>query len=139
VDITGLDHLVLTVADPAQTTAFYQRVLGMQPVTFGSGRRALRFGPSKINLHEAGREIEPHAAHPTPGSADVCLTTATPVAQVLAHLRAAGVAPEAGPVPRTGALGPITSVYFRDPDGNLIEIASYADAPGDAGTHSQRH
>jgi catechol 2,3-dioxygenase-like lactoylglutathione lyase family enzyme len=125
VTITGLDHLVLTVADPERTIAFYQRVLGMQPVTFGAGRRALAFGPSKINLHQAGQEFTPHAAHPAPGSADLCLVTATPPEQVLAHLAAAGVRVEEGPVPRTGAQGPITSVYIRDPDLNLIEIASY--------------
>lgn len=128
--ITGLDHLVLTVSDIDRSTGFYQRVLGMLPVTFGGGRRALAFGASKINLHRAGQEIEPHAARPAPGSADVCLITAASPQQVLAHLGAHGVSAELGPVPRTGARGPITSIYARDPDGNLIEIASYpADLP----------
>ena len=81
VDITGLDHLVLTVTDLDQTAGFYQRVLGMHPVTFGAGRRALEFGTSKINLHQAGQEITPHAARPTPGSADLCLITTTPPAR----------------------------------------------------------
>ena len=123
--LSGLDHLVLTVADLDQTIAFYQRVLGMQPVTFGQGRRALAFGPSKINLHQAGHEFDPKAAHPVPGSADLCLVTSTPLDEVIAHLAATGVMVEEGPVPRTGALGPMTSVYIRDPDQNLIEIASY--------------
>jgi catechol 2,3-dioxygenase-like lactoylglutathione lyase family enzyme len=130
VTIIGLDHLVLTVADLDRTTDFYQRVLGMRPATFGTGRRALEFGTSKINLHQAGQEITPHAGRPLPGSADLCLITTTPPEQVLAHLGAQGVRAEIGPVPRTGAQGPITSIYIRDPDGNLIEIASYpADAP----------
>jgi catechol 2,3-dioxygenase-like lactoylglutathione lyase family enzyme/ubiquinone/menaquinone biosynthesis C-methylase UbiE len=123
--ISGLDHLVLTVTDLDQTIDFYQRVLCMRPVIFGGGRRALAFGPSKINLHQAGREIDPHAASPTPGSADLCLITTTPLEQVLAYLAAQGVTVEEGPVPRTGARGPIMSVYIRDPDDNLIEIASY--------------
>ena len=126
VAITGLDHLVLTVADLDQTAGFYQRVLGMRPVTFGAGRRALEFGTSKINLHQAGQEITPHAAQPTRGSADLCLITTTPPGEVLAHLGAEHVPVEDAPVPRTGACGPITSIYIRDPDGNLIEIASYA-------------
>lgn len=122
--IDALDHLVLTVKDVDVTAAFYGRVLGMEPVTFGAGRRALSFGAQKINLHAAGRELEPKAAFPTPGSADLCfLTTATPD-EVLAHLAACGVAVIEGPVPRTGARGPIVSVYIRDPDGNLLEISS---------------
>jgi catechol 2,3-dioxygenase-like lactoylglutathione lyase family enzyme len=125
VTITGLDHLVLTVADLERTIAFYQRALGMQPVTFGQGRRALAFGPSQINLHQAGHEFSPRAARPVPGSADLCLVTSTPLDRVIAHLAASGVTIEEGPVPRTGAQGPMTSVYLRDPDQNLIEIASY--------------
>ena len=129
ITITGLDHLVLTVTDPDQAAGFYQRVLGMRPVTFGTGRRALEFGTSKINLHQAGQEITPHAARPLPGSTDLCLITTTPPGQVLAHLGDHGVPVEDGPVSRTGARGPITSIYIRDPDGNLIEIASYPAAP----------
>ncbi len=129
VAITGLDHLVLTVTDLDQTAGFYQRVLGMRPVTFGAGRRALAFGTSKINLHRAGQEIVPHAARPTRGSADLCLITTTSPGELLAHLDAEDVPVEDGPVPRTGARGPITSIYIRDPDGNLIEIASYPASP----------
>jgi catechol 2,3-dioxygenase-like lactoylglutathione lyase family enzyme len=123
--ITEFDHLVLTVADLGKTIAFYEEALGMRAITFGEGRRALEFGHNKINLHEAGREFSPHAARPTPGSADVCFVTATPLDQVIAHLKAKGIGIEKGPVSKTGASGPITSVYIRDPDSNLIEIASY--------------
>ncbi|MEV4888467.1 VOC family protein [Nonomuraea sp. NPDC055795] len=123
--IERLDHLVLTVADIDRTIAFYNEVLGMEPVVFGEGRRALRFGPHKINLHAAGHEIDPKAARPTPGSADLCLVSAVPIEEVIAHLGASGVAIELGPAPRTGALGEMTSIYFRDPDGNLIEVSTY--------------
>jgi catechol 2,3-dioxygenase-like lactoylglutathione lyase family enzyme len=115
--IERLDHLVLTVKDIPATCDFYSRVLGMEVVTFGAGRKALAFGQSKINLHQQGREFEPKAAAPTPGSADLCLVTlARPVAVL------------EGPVQRTGATGPITSIYFRDPDANLIEVSSYGEA-----------
>src|SRR5580692_8294015 len=124
--IEHLDHLVLTVADIARTCEFYEKVLGMETVTFGAGRKALSFGQQKINLHQAGQEFEPKAARPTPGSGDLCFITSTPVAAVILHLKKAGVAIEEGPVPRTGATGPIQSVYFRDPDGNLIEASNYA-------------
>lgn len=124
-EIERLDHWVLTVRDVDATVAFYERVLGMQPITFGGGRRALAFGQQKINLHPAEAPLRPHARRPTPGSADVCLITRAPIEEVVAELENAGVAIEQGPVPRTGALGPITSVYFRDPDGNLIEISRY--------------
>jgi len=122
--IEGLDHLVLTVADLGRTRDFYERVLGMEPVVFGEGRHALSFGAQKINLHEAGREFEPKATVPTPGSTDLCFLTNAPVAEVVEHLGANGVEILEGPVRRTGAIGPITSVYFRDPDGNLIEVSS---------------
>ncbi len=124
-EIVSLDHLVLTVSDIEATVAFYARALGMLDVTFGAGRRALAFGNSKINLHQAGAEIAPHAARPTRGSADLCLITSTPLGQVVASLVRQGIPVEDGPVPRTGALGPITSVYIRDPDENLIEISRY--------------
>jgi catechol 2,3-dioxygenase-like lactoylglutathione lyase family enzyme len=123
--IDRLDHLVLTVRDVDATCAFYVRVLGMQLVTFGEARKALAFGRQKINLHQAGREFEPKAALPTPGSADLCLITDVPLDEVIAHLTACGVAVVEGPVMRTGATGPIRSVYFRDPDGNLIEVSNY--------------
>jgi catechol 2,3-dioxygenase-like lactoylglutathione lyase family enzyme len=125
VRIDRLDHLVLTVADIDTTVEFYTRVLGMQAVTFGAGRRALSFGHSKINLHRAGHEFEPKARRPTPGSADVCLITADPLDQVIGELAAHGVAVEVGPVDRDGATGAIRSVYFRDPDQNLIEVSNY--------------
>jgi catechol 2,3-dioxygenase-like lactoylglutathione lyase family enzyme len=122
--IDHLDHLVLTVADLDCTIAFYRDVLGMRVETFGAGREALVFGRQKINLHQAGHEFEPKALRPTPGSADLCLITATPLAQVIDHLHAHGVAIEEGPVQRTGATGAILSVYVRDPDQNLIEISN---------------
>jgi catechol 2,3-dioxygenase-like lactoylglutathione lyase family enzyme len=125
VRIERLDHLVLTVADVERTVGFYTRVLGMTAETFGGGRRALHFGQQKINLHQAGREFEPKASRATPGSADLCFVTTTPVEEVAAHLAAQGVAVEEGPVERTGALGPMRSVYLRDPDGNLLEISAY--------------
>lgn len=123
--IARLDHLVLTVADIGATCDFYTRVLGMTVVTFGENRRALTFGAQKINLHQAGREFEPKAHRPLPGSADLCLIADVPLAEAEAHIRAAGVAIIEGPVRRTGAAGPIWSVYFCDPDLNLIEVSSY--------------
>ncbi|MDS4070924.1 MAG: VOC family protein [Candidatus Competibacter sp.] len=123
--IDRLDHFVLTVRDIDVTIRFYQTVLGMAPVTFGAGRRALAFGQSKINLHPADAPIVPHANHPMPGSADLCFIASEPIKTVIDHLRECGVPIEEGPVPRTGALGPITSVYLRDPDGNLLEVSAY--------------
>ncbi len=122
--IDSLDHLVLTVADVEATCAFYRRVLGMEVVTFAPGRKALGFGCQKINLHRRGHEFEPKAERPTPGSGDLCFLTSTPLQEVLAHLTAEGVAIVDGPGRRTGATGPIVSVYLRDPDGNLIEVAN---------------
>jgi catechol 2,3-dioxygenase-like lactoylglutathione lyase family enzyme len=126
VRIDRLDHLVLTVADLDATAEFYTRVLGMEAVTFGAGRVALTFGRSKINLHRAGHEFEPKARRPTPGSADLCLIAADPLERVIEELAAQDVPIEEGPVERTGAAGPIRSVYFRDPDQNLIEVSNYA-------------
>lgn len=123
--IERLDHFVLTVRDLDATIWFYQTVLGMVPVTFGAGRKALAFGQSKINLHPADTPIVPHANHPVPGSADLCFVTSESPESVIEHLRKCDVKVEDGPVPRTGALGPIMSVYLRDPDGNLIEVSSY--------------
>jgi len=126
--ITGLDHIVLTVRSIARTCDFYERALSAEVITFGEGRTALQLGGNKINLHEAGNEFEPKAATPTPGSGDICLITTTPLADVAEHLRAHGIEIEEGPVARTGARGPIMSLYIRDPDGNLVEIASYDEA-----------
>ncbi|MCB1542153.1 MAG: VOC family protein [Rhodoblastus sp.] len=128
IEIDRLDHLVLTVADIERTCAFYAQVLGMGVETFGAGRTALKFGAQKFNLHQAGREFEPKADRPAPGSADLCLIATTPLKKVVAHLQAKGVAIEEGPVARTGATGPILSVYFRDPDRNLIEVSNYVEA-----------
>jgi catechol 2,3-dioxygenase-like lactoylglutathione lyase family enzyme len=125
VRIDRLDHLVLTVADIDATVDFYTRVLGMQAVTFGPGRTALTFGCSKINLHRAGHEFEPKARRPTPGSADLCLIAADSLEQVIEALAWHDVPIEVGPVKRTGATGPVLSVYFRDPDQNLIEVSNY--------------
>lgn len=125
-NIDRLDHLVLTVTSIEATIEFYTRVLGMTAVTFGTGRKALQFGRQKINLHEAGREFEPKALRPTPGSADLCFITETPMAQVVVHLQGEQIQIIEGPVERTGAAGRMISVYVRDPDGNLIEISNYA-------------
>ena len=129
--VTALDHLVLTVADIDATIAFYSAVLGMTPFAFaatdgtdGTTRHALGFGDQKINLHASGREFEPKALRPCPGSADLCFLSETPAAAWLTRLAALGVAIEDGPVQRSGATGPILSVYLRDPDGNLIEIGT---------------
>ena len=125
--IDHLGHLVLTVVDAARTTDFYVRGLGMRAETFGAGRRALVFGRQKLNLHEAeGAPILPRAASPAPGSADLCFIAARPLAAVETHLKREGFEIELGPVPRTGAAGPILSLYLRDPDGNLVEVSEYA-------------
>jgi catechol 2,3-dioxygenase-like lactoylglutathione lyase family enzyme len=125
--IDRLDHLVLTVRDIDATCTFYEQALGMRRVTFaacGGTRTALAFGRQKINLHLAGREFEPKARVATPGSADLCFIAATPLDAVQRHIESLGIAIEEGPVPRTGALGPLLSIYLRDPDGNLIEISN---------------
>jgi len=127
-----LDHLVLTVRDVDATCEFYRRALGMEIVTFGAGRRALRFGAQKINLHAAGQEPSLIAARPTPGSGDFCLITDRPLEEWARRLAACGVAVLEGPVERTGALGPLESIYLRDPDDNLVEIARPLGAAGDA-------
>lgn len=123
--IDRLDHLVLTVSDIDATCNFYERVLGMQAVTFGNGRKALQFGEQKINLHEVGKEFEPKALRPTAGSGDLCFITQVPLEQVIEHIRSCNVDIIEGPVRKTGAMGPIESVYIRDPDGNLIEVSNY--------------
>lgn len=125
--IDRLDHLVLTVTDIEATCTFYRQVLGMEVVTFGENRKALRFGQQRMNLHQKGREFEPKATYPTPGSADLCFITTTPVEDVVHHLESLAIAILEGPVARTGTLGQMDSVYFRDPDGNLIEVSNYRD------------
>jgi catechol 2,3-dioxygenase-like lactoylglutathione lyase family enzyme len=127
-EIERFDHLVLTVRDIAATCDFYSQVLGMRVISFGGDRKALQFGQQKINLHEHGKEFEPKALVPTPGSADLCLLTRVPLAQVIQYIRSCGVQIIEGPVRRTGAVGPIESVYFRDPDGNLLEISNHLDS-----------
>jgi catechol 2,3-dioxygenase-like lactoylglutathione lyase family enzyme len=126
-ELERLDHLVLTVRDLEATCAFYERILGMRRVAFEKGRLALRFGGQKINLHPYPSPIDPKAAVPEPGTADLCFIAQTPIEAVCDHLRANGVEIEVGPKTTAGALGPMTSVYIRDPDGNLIEIANYQD------------
>jgi catechol 2,3-dioxygenase-like lactoylglutathione lyase family enzyme len=127
-NIERLDHLVLTVADIEATCSFYKNVLGMKIIEFGQGRKALSFGSQKINLHEKGKEFEPKASAPTPGSGDICFVTSVPISDVSSHMKSCGVKIIEGPVRRTGALGPIISVYFRDPDRNLIEVSNYEEA-----------
>jgi catechol 2,3-dioxygenase-like lactoylglutathione lyase family enzyme len=129
--VSALDHLVLTVADMAATLEFYTTALGMEAINFapadgGAARHALRFGAQKINLHDAAAPFQPAAARPTPGSADLCFLSDTPLAQWQAHLTRKGISIGIGPVPRSGATGPIVSLYLRDPDGNLIEISNPA-------------
>lgn len=125
--LTQIDHFVLTVTDIDATIAFYTRVLGMRHAPFdvadGTTRHALRFGAHKINLHQAGAEFDPKAHRPVPGSADLCLLTDAPLSDWAAHLSATDTPIKDGPVPRSGAEGPILSLYIRDPDGNLIEIS----------------
>ena len=130
--IDRIDHFVLTVASIQTTCDFYSRVLGMSVVTFGQGRKALLFGRQKINLHEAGHEFEPKAATPLPGSADLCFIVDERPDDLGRRLHLLGVTIELGPVPRDGAIGTLTSFYLRDPDGNLVELSSYA-GDGSAG------
>ncbi|MDF2234561.1 VOC family protein [Albimonas sp. CAU 1670] len=124
--VTGIDHLVLTVRDIDAAVAFYARALGLEAVTFAGGRRALQVGSQKINLQTLGQEVRNHACI---GSGDVCLLTETPLAEVIARLHVEKIAVVEGPVQKTGARGPFLSVYFNDPDGNLIEVSNYAEAP----------
>ena len=123
--IDRVDHFVLTVASIEATCEFYSKVLGMDVIEFAGGRKALAFGNQKINLHQRGKEFEPKALTPTPGSGDFCLISGVPIDEVVAHLESCGVEIEEGIVPRTGATGPIKSVYLRDPDQNLVEISEY--------------
>jgi catechol 2,3-dioxygenase-like lactoylglutathione lyase family enzyme len=124
-NVDSIDHLVLTVKNIDATCSFYARVLGMNVDTFHGGRKALTFGAQKINLHQSGQEFEPKALAPAPGSADLCFVASVPIPDVITHLASCGVTLLEGPVKRTGARGPMVSVYFRDPDGNLIEVSNY--------------
>ncbi|EEC7126481.1 VOC family protein [Salmonella enterica] len=123
--IDRIDHLVLTVSDISTTIRFYEEVLGFSAVTFKQNRKALIFGAQKINLHQQEMEFEPKASRPTPGSADLCFITSTPINNVVSEILQAGISIVEGPVERTGATGEIMSIYIRDPDGNLIEISQY--------------
>ncbi|EBM2200427.1 VOC family protein [Salmonella enterica] len=123
--IDRIDHLVLTVSDISTTIRFYEEVLGFSAVTFKQNRKALIFGAQKINLHQQEMEFEPKVSRPTPGSADLCFITSTPINDVVSEILQAGIPIVEGPVERTGATGEIMSIYIRDPDGNLIEISQY--------------
>lgn len=123
--ISNIDHLALTVADIDKTIDFYNNILGFEVVTFGDNRKALTFGNQKINLHQKGKEFEPKAEHPTTGSADLCFISETDIDDVLEELKQKNIEIIEGVVERTGAIGKIKSVYFRDPDLNLIEISNY--------------
>ncbi len=124
-EIQNIDHLVLTVADIDKTIDFYTQILGFEIVTFGDNRKALTFGNQKINLHHKGKEFEPKAEYPTSGSADLCFIATTDIHEVLKELQDKNIEIIEGIVDRTGALGKIKSVYFRDPDLNLIEVSNY--------------
>lgn len=124
-EVSNLDHLVLTVRDIDKTVAFYQSVLGMKKTSFNDGRVALSYGNQKINVHQLGNEFQPNAGNVSAGSADLCFILKTPLAEAQKHLSDCGVAIIDGPVSRAGAMGPIISLYFRDPDQNLIEVSNY--------------
>lgn len=124
--IETIDHVVFTVRDINATCEFYSKVLGMEVVTFGGGRKALAFGSQKINLQQLGRESTLIAEKPTPGSADICFVTSVPVSEIISHLNSCGVRLVGGPMERNGARGMMMSVYFRDPDLNLVEVSNYA-------------
>ena len=122
--ISHLDHFVLTVADIGRTCEFYENLLGMRRALFGEGRMALHFGNNKINLHQADTVVDPNVRHATPGSADLCFITMTPITEVVDALNEAGVPIIAGPDERSGARSRLMSVYFYDPDENLVEVAN---------------
>lgn len=126
--IESIDHFVITVRDLNTTLAFYEKILGFKTVRALDQPVALTFGSQKINVHEVNRTFEPKAKSPAPGAADFCLVTGRPLEEMIRHLKQSRVPVELGPVQRTGARGPMRSVYFRDPDGNLIEVSQYPDA-----------
>lgn len=123
--INRLDHIVLTTTDLDACLDFYQRILKMSVITFGEQRFALQFGQQKINIHQYGKEFEPKAHLPVPGSLDLCFISDIPLIEVQQHIEQQGVEIIEGPVQRTGAIGKISSLYIRDPDLNLIEISQY--------------
>ena len=123
--VDSIDHIVLTVKDIEKACHFYSKYLGMEVKNFKGNRKALHFGDQKINLHEKGSEFEPKAFLPTPGSADLCFVTSVPIETFKKKLLENGIEIEQGPVERTGAVGAIESIYFRDPDRNLIEVSNY--------------
>lgn len=123
-NITQLDHLVITVKDIQASIEFYTRVLGMNVIEFANDRKALSFGSQKINLHQAGSEFEPHAASPTPGSADLCFICNMSIEDILCALKSQQVHVIEGPIERSGAIGKLLSVYIADPDKNLIELSN---------------
>ncbi len=126
--VDRIDHIVLTVRAIGATCEFYARVLGMQVVTFGEGRKALTFGRQKINLRPAVGDSGLIASNPTPGSGDLCFISDLPLGPVKRHVESCGVEVIAGPVQRNGAVGMMESIYFRDPDGNLVEVSNYLNA-----------
>jgi len=124
-NIQQLDHLVLTVRSIQKSIDFYTRILGMESIEFGNGRQALKFGQQKINLHPVSNTFKPHANQPVPGSADLCFICDTTIQQIIRKLKEKSIPLECGPIERTGARGKILSIYIRDPDNNLIELANY--------------
>jgi catechol 2,3-dioxygenase-like lactoylglutathione lyase family enzyme len=124
--VEGFDHIVLTVADIERTLDFYGRTLGMRRQTAPNGQSSLHFGNQKINVHQVDRTFEPKAAAPTAGSGDFCLVTGSSIEELMTRLASEGVPVVLGPVTREGARGPMTSVYFRDPDGNILEVSRYS-------------
>ena len=125
ISVERIDHFVITASDVGATMCFYERVLGMEAVTFGTGRKALHFGNQKINIHQAGNEAKPNALNAQPGTADLCFISHLALELVQEHLTTEKVPIIYGPVQQNGALGIMDSVYFRDPDGNLLEIGVY--------------
>ena len=121
---SSLDHMVVNISDMDRSCDFYARVLGAEIVEFGAGRKAVQIGNQKLNLHDTGARAAPIAQNPCVGGADLCILTETPISDVVQHLETLAVSIIDGPVERTGATGPIWSIYIRDPDGNLIEISN---------------
>jgi len=124
--IDRIDHIVLTTRDLPACRRFYCDVLGMKSETFAPGRIGLKFGKQKINLHEWGKEFTPRAHVAAPGTLDLCFISNIPLDKVIERLKTSKVQILEGPVDKTGALGPMRSVYVRDPDLNLVEISVYA-------------